>query len=183
MIDLKRLEELVKDIDVSDCLKNIVNEEDANLFVNDKEHYKLLYSIAELMGNTRHLNSIYDIGTYKGLSALALCKRNVVISYDINYNVAIVKPENIEFRIGNFFHDEENITQASFIVFDVDPHDGDIEREFFDMLLFSKFRGIVLFDDIHLNDNMESFWQNIELPKYDITHIGHWSGSGLVDFS
>ncbi len=183
MIDLKKLEELIRNIDVSDCLKNIFNEEDVKLFLNDREHYKLLYSIAELLGNTRRLNSIYDIGTYKGLSALALCKRNVVISYDINYTAEIVRPVNIEFRVGDFFNDVENITKANFIMFDVDPHDGEIERKFFDMLLFSKFRGLVMFDDIHLNESMKYFWQSIELPKYDLTHIGHWSGSGLIDFS
>jgi hypothetical protein len=29
---------------------------------------------------------------------------------------------------------------------------------------------------------MKNFWDRIEEKKYDITNIGHWSGTGLVIF-
>jgi hypothetical protein len=61
-------------------------------------------------------------------------------------------------------------------------HDGVFEQEFFDFLVKENYNGIVLFDDIHLNSQMKNFWSNIELEKYDITNIGHWSGTGVVVF-
>jgi hypothetical protein len=39
-----------------------------------------------------------------------------------------------------------------------------------------------MLDDIHLNDDMKLFWNNITEEKYDLTSIGHWSGTGLVVF-
>ena len=42
--------------------------------------------------------------------------------------------------------------------------------------------GYLVLDDIHLNDPMKEFWNQIDNEKYDITPMGHWSGTGLVIF-
>lgn len=182
-IDLKELERLTNDPEtyhkLAKHLPFIRMDRDRNLFMSTFEHYALLLAVSEMLGP---MPLIYDIGTYKGLSALALSQKGFVISYDINYNVQIERPNNIEFRIGDFYHDD-SILKSSLIFFDIDPHDGIQESKFHNSLIHSSFNGYVIFDDIHLNDDMKKFWNSIELPKYDLTDIGHWSGTGLVDFS
>jgi hypothetical protein len=45
------------------------------------------------------------------------------------------------------------------------------------------YKGYVFCDDIHLNHNMENWWQSVKIEKYDITDIGHFSGTGLINFN
>jgi hypothetical protein len=44
------------------------------------------------------------------------------------------------------------------------------------------YTGYLLLDDIHLNFEMERFWGSITKEKYDITNIGHLTGTGVVYF-
>jgi len=143
-----------------------------------REHYALLSWVSKQFDGV----TLYDIGTYKGLSALALAANpnNKVISYDIeNFLELKDPPSNIDFRIGNFFEDQD-ILKSPFIMFDVDPHDGGIETRAMYWLKASGYKYTIMFDDIHLNANMQSFWNQIEDEKHDLTDFGHWSGTGLV---
>lgn len=170
-------------------IKNVVHDRTREIFIkdnrhknqfySDKEHYGLLSTISKEYDNVR----IYDIGTYKGLSALALSSnpKNLIISYDIDYYVEVKRPENVEFRLGNFYHDVEML-KSPLIVFDIDPHNGIDERNFVDNLIKVKYKGTVIFDHIHLDQGMQKFWDSITQEKYDLTNIGHWSGTGMVIF-
>lgn len=148
-------------------------------FHNKGEHYNLLSSISHRFNKVK----LYDIGTYKGNSAVALSSNpaNLVISYDIGYYVDVDRPVNVEFRIGNFYYDVD-VIKSPFILFDIDPHNGADELEFYEKLLQAGYKGIVLFDDIHLNSEMKYFWNSIKNKKFDLTNIGHWSGTGAVLF-
>jgi hypothetical protein len=143
------------------------------------EHYDLLSTLSKQYNGVK----LYDIGTYKGLSALALSSNqtNLVISYDISYNIIIKQPNNVEFRIGNFYTDKEMLS-SPLIMFDIDPHDGLQERNFVDNLINVGYKGTVIFDDIHLNDGMKDFWSSVTQEKHDYTQYGHWSGTGIVIF-
>lgn len=170
--------ELDKQLFLSNFIED-VNDKQLYLKPSGVEHYRLLAKVSQLVGS-----KVYDIGTYKGLSALALAsyQNSFVISYDIDYNIKIERTHNLEFRIGNFYNDE-NILKSPFIFFDIDPHDGIQESEFYEYLIEKGYQGLVMFDDIHQFEGMRKFWSKVALPKYDLTHIGHWSGTGLVDFS
>lgn len=146
-----------------------------------REHYRLLSYISYLYNGSR----LYDMGTYKGCSAVALSHNpaNLVISYDIANLVETKRPDNVEFRLGNYFNDIGGILQSPFIFYDVDPHDGKLEYATVDFLKDIEYNGLVLFDDIKVNNEMKKFWNSIDLPKHELTHIGHWSGTGIVDFS
>lgn len=149
------------------------------IFHKKGEHYDLLSTLShEYSGH-----KIYDIGTYRGLSAVALSSnpRNLVISYDIGYYVEVDRPKNVEFRIGNFYNDNEMLS-SPLIVFDIEPHNGSDERNFVDNLVSVGYKGSVVFDDIHLNEGMEQFWNSITQEKNDLTYLGHWSGTGIVHF-
>lgn len=149
------------------------------IFHKEGEHYDLLSTISHEYSGVK----IYDIGTYRGLSAIALSSnpRNLVISYDIGYFVETLRPDNVEFRVGNFYHDSEMLN-SPLIMFDIEPHDGLLERNFVDSLINQSYKGTVLFDDIHLNDGMKQFWTSVTQEKHDLTHVGHWSGTGIVVF-
>ena len=65
-----------------------------------------------------------------------------------------------------------------------------LEREFFQRLLDVQYRGMLGLDDIQLNHEMNKWWKELQggenekgYKTYDLTNIGHWSGTGLVDFS
>jgi hypothetical protein len=144
-----------------------------------KEHYRLLMYVSTLYNN----ETIFDVGTNKCMSALALSynKSNKVKTYDIvkllpeNPNV-----DNIEYILGDSTKDLD-LEKCPVIFLDVD-HDGIYEDIFYDHLKSINWKGILILDDIHLNEPMIKFWSRIEEKKYDITTIGHWSGTGLVIF-
>lgn len=165
----------------NNLLSFITNETCKNFFTEKegREHYSFLSRVSQEYNHT----TLYDIGTYRGLSALALSSNstNKVISYDIGYFVEIMRPENVEFRIGNFYTDSE-LLKSPLIMFDIDPHNGKDEREFVNYLEQNSYKGVVIFDDIYLNDSMKEFWNSIQQEKHDYTHIGHWSGTGVVVF-
>jgi hypothetical protein len=50
------------------------------------------------------------------------------------------------------------------------------------VLMSSGYKGVVLADDIRLNDKMRAFWQWVPLKKFDVTHYGHHSGTGVIVF-
>jgi hypothetical protein len=151
-----------------------------------KEHYKLLSYIASYMNKDL---PIIDIGTYFGFSAAALnFYGNKVITYDVcdwipDEEISIKKNENIQMKIMNCINDMDDISKSEFIVLDIDPHNGDEEGVIMKALLDNGFKGILLLDDIKLNEDMLKFWNDIELPKIDITSVGHWSGTGIVIYS
>jgi hypothetical protein len=74
------------------------------------------------------------------------------------------------------------INLSKLILIDVDPHDGVKEKLFYDIIKNSKFNGITIWDDIHLNYGMNTFWNNIDGKKIDLTHIGHATGTGIIEF-
>lgn len=161
------------------------------LLESGKEHYRLLYYISSLFSG----KTLIDIGTWVGDSALALAsnKENKVISYDIvrqprnTQGISIdinqlIKDENIKFILGDATkHDKEEILNSPFIMLDT-AHDGIFENEFYNFLKEINYKGFFFLDDIHLNEPMRQFWNSITEDKYDLTKVGHWSGSGLVHF-
>jgi hypothetical protein len=64
------------------------------------------------------------------------------------------------------------------LVFVDASHDGQLERRIYDALL--GFDGVSVWDDIHLPGAMQEFWDSVELPKLDITHLGHYTGTGII---
>lgn len=147
-----------------------------------QEHYRLLAYISQ----NDDLVDILDVGTLKGCSALAfsvnsknkVCSFNVGNEFDLNYT-----PLNAEFIIDNVLNGNYNniILGSKYIMLDT-YHDGTFEKEFYDQLVSINYKGYLLLDDIHLNFEMERFWGSITKEKYDITNIGHSTGTGVVYF-
>lgn len=151
-----------------------------------KEHYKLLaYLAKEVSGK-----SYVDIGTYLGSSAVALATNECanVITYDVcdwipdELECSAKTKSNIDLRIMDCVNDMDEVVKSDFIVLDIDPHDGIEETRILNTLRGLNYKGFVVLDDIHLNPDMQRFWDSITEDKVDVTKYGHWSGTGIIIF-
>jgi len=150
--------------------------------ISSKEHYRLLSYISEIYNNV----TILDIGTLKGCSALALStnKTNNIYSFNLTDQLELINiPKNIKFIIDDVINGNyDDIILASPIILLDTFHDGVFEQKFLDYLLYLNYKGSLLLDDIHLNNEMKFFWDGINLLKKDITYLGHSTGTGIVYF-
>jgi len=156
-----------------------------------KEHYRLLSYFSTLFNNS----NIMDIGTHEGFSALSLSynKSNTIYTIDIvdKVNQNIKNIENIKFCYDNFFDKDtfykwkEIILSCPFIFLNVDHHNGTMEFDFISYIKEIGYSGFIICDDIwYYNDMRNNFWYKIEDQyKYDLTDIGHWSGTGIITFN
>jgi hypothetical protein len=148
-----------------------------------QEHYRLLAYISQ----NDNLIDILDVGTLKGCSALAFSvnQSNKIRSFNVGneFDLNLI-PENSEFFIDNILKNEykDIILGSKYIMLDT-YHDGTFEKEFVDYLISIGYKGYLLLDDIHLNFEMERFWGLISQEKYDLTNIGHSTGTGVVYFN
>ena len=170
-------------IDLANFSKYVANQKHRDFFfdIEFKEHYRLIAYLSTFFNDS----IIFDIGTNLGYSALALAynNRNRVVSYDIvdlkelNHREELT---SIEYLVGDVLQD--NRLMASPLIMLDTYHDGSFEKVFYTFLKQNRYRGLLFLDDIRLNQPMRDFWNSISEPKEDITDVGHWSGSGLVDF-
>jgi hypothetical protein len=153
-------------------------------WISGKEHYRLLTYISNELSD----HVLIDIGTLNGWSSIALGtnKTNKVISFDIlqQKDVLSIKEPNISYVIGNILEKENDdlLVSSPFILLDT-YHDGGFEQQCIDKLVNIKYKGVLMLDDIYLTEGMRLLWDSISLPKHDITHIGHLSGTGIVLFN
>jgi len=182
MFDIPNYDE-VNSIDLSHIAHNVIEDEFRNYFLNcpSSDHYKLLGYFSMKFNNS----TLLDIGTFKGCSALALSlnQNNKVVSFDVvsGLRKLSIEPNNIEFIVDDCLNEKYKnlILSSPFIMYDT-VHDGKIETDFYNYILSINYKGILMFDDIKYNEEMISFWNSINEEKYDISNIGHWSGTGLV---
>lgn len=142
-----------------------------------QEHYRLLKHMC------KGVNIAIDVGTYWGLSALAMSSAKEVYSFDVAKlrHKTIDFPTNIKFSLDPVLDNPDLLRKADVILLDT-YHDGEFESLFYQTLLEIDYKGILLLDDIFLNDAMKRFWNSIETDKQDITHLGHYTGTGKVVF-
>lgn len=154
-----------------------------------KEHYKLLsWLAAQFTGR-----DIFDIGTHRGASALALASgsdTNNIYSFDLEHNYPLAQLANVTYHKDNLMTDEGRQTWvgrllgSAFIFLDIDPHEGSQELQFINWLRSKDYKGFVVCDDIWYFKGMrDNFWYRIPgADKVDVTSLGHWSGTGIVRF-
>lgn len=111
-----------------------------------------------------------------------------------------VKGENIDIQFYNLnlleVSDEDfrKYMATWFVILDTfhKPYSVPFEREFLSRLVSMepKFEGVLVLDDINLGPEMRQWWQEVQhnaeqwgYTAYDLTSIGHASGTGLLDFS
>lgn len=158
-----------------------------------KEHYRLLVWLGT------QFKYILELGTYRGHSALALAIGADdfkvggvgVLSCDIESHLDVLVDEDLpltficktEYRLEDDYHRrvDHAIENADLIFLDT-FHDGTYERVVLKYLRDIKWKGVLVMDDIFLNNDMREVWSEITERKEDWTDIGHWSGTGIVYF-
>jgi len=154
-----------------------------------KEHYALL---AHLAASVRD-RELFDIGTHKGASALALSYEasNHVHSFDVQSGLyALPRRPNVTYHTCDLWSAEgraawgPRLLAAAFILLDIDPHEGARELEFLTWLRAERYAGFVVCDDIwYFKPMRDACWSQLPCAeKIDVTDVGHWSGTGIVRF-
>lgn len=162
------------------------------------EHYKLLAGFVK----TRQPRKVIEIGTFQGMSALALLshlpKGAALLTVDIvpwrQIDSAVLseadfKDGRLKQVIGDLsdksFFDQfkPELSQCDFLFVD-GPKNVVFEGTllgFLDSALLHP-DCLVVFDDIR-QWSMLKIWREISRPKLDLTSFGHWSGTGLIDWN
>lgn len=147
-----------------------------------KEHYRLLRWISENSNGKQ----IAELGCYMGLSTMCLAwnMHNDVTCFDIDYSFLKWKkqPGNVKRLLVEGDHDFYKGIIVSDIIFVDTNHFGKMELAVYKFLKQSNWKGILIYDDIYLNDEMKSVWEAIDMPKIDATDIGHIYGTGIIEF-
>ncbi len=150
------------------------------------QHYQLL---ATLTHSLPYGTKVFEVGTRLGMSSIAMYHGNPNIKLttcDIEDTIpegySIKNIPDIKFIIKDGFELLEEYIDASVIFMDVDPHDGVQEKKMIEKLIELNYKGILLLDDIRLNHEMVELWNWIPLRKFDLTELGHYSGTGVVLF-
>jgi predicted O-methyltransferase YrrM len=160
-------------------------------------HYRLLAALVEELRPRR----VVEIGTFTGLSALAILPALPtdgqlvtidVIPWDKISGTFLKNSDLVGGKLTQIVCDlreaqtctlHASLLREADLVFVDGPKDGVFERKLaqnFD-LLGLKPGVLVVFDDIRIW-NMLRIWQEIAHPKLDLTGLGHWTGTGLVDW-
>ncbi|RFB80035.1 class I SAM-dependent methyltransferase [Methylovirgula sp. 4M-Z18] len=162
------------------------------------EHYKLLVGLVRATA----AKNIIEIGTYTGMGLLSLAQGlpngGSITSFDIvpwdTFDKTWLRKS--DFASGNVRQEIHDISgadglkpylelfeTADFIFVD-GPKDVATEAAILRNLETVTFKNdpIIMFDDIRVM-NMVSIWRKIARPKLDLTSFGHWSGTGLIDWS
>jgi len=162
------------------------------------EHYKLLAGVVSVL----RPKTIVEIGTATGTSALAMKSAmpedGKITTFDLltwrdHPSAVLLEDDFADGRLEQRSDDlstpagwraNADVLQRADLIFVDAKHDGHQEREFlrgFDEVGLLN-APLVVFDDIRVW-GMLGFWREIERPKLDLTSFGHWSGTGMVDYS
>jgi len=157
------------------------------------EHYRFLAGCIEQV----RPQLVVEIGTFTGLSALAMKSRlpesGRIVTYDVAPwdsfgDTALTRDDldgRLEQRIGDlgttdFFSAQLDTLAAADLVLLDGPKDGRFEPAFLRRYLpVLSGRATMVIDDIRFV-NMIQLWRDLPLPKLDVTSFGHWTGTGLV---
>lgn len=175
----------VLSLDISKCLPYIKHDNEKGHFISNpgQEHYRLLAYLS-----TKYQDSdILDIGTFTGVSAVALSYNpsNRVHTFDINRKIDLASiPSNVLYYKDNILSPkyESLIKYSKLIMIDI-SHNGEDEKEITEHIIKLGYKGYIVYDDIKLNKEMEYFFKSLDGKKTDISHLGHWSGTGLLEIS
>lgn len=175
---------ILDSLDMHAGLSGIQCYHDYFVLESGQEHYRLLRYLSSKVNS-----HVIEIGTHCGSSAFAM---SMDTKYDvITYDITDIKhnnrstPKNVIYKISEFMDDIENkeLILSSRMIFIDAPHNGEYELRCYDWLKMNDYDGIVVWDDIHLNEQMRVFWENVTDKKIDATKYGHVTGTGIINFS
>jgi predicted O-methyltransferase YrrM len=191
---IKIVKDEVKKMDLS-SLSEYKLRDGADFSEAGIEAYKFYAYISTLVNDT----TIIEIGSRFGRSGVALAfnPNNKVKSFDIlEQGASQIIRDNLTFSIGDILspdvkREPGKWDHVDIVMIDVDPHDGIKEREFLSFLEEIKWEGLLILDDILPNwprivpgadpEAMNAWWNGLTYDKYDVSDVGHFSGTGVVN--
>lgn len=161
------------------------------------EHYRLLAALVQVL----QPQVVIEIGTYTGLSALAMKQflqpGSGIATFDVNAWDTVPKTllTQSDFEDGTLVQYVEDLSdqrvldrrrtllECADLIFIDGPHDGETEARMIANLRTIRYDAppILVLDDVRLW-TMLKFWRELAFPKLDFTSFGHWSGTGLADW-
>lgn len=162
------------------------------------EHYRLLSALVQVI----QPKLIIEIGTATGYSMMSMKKYlpagSKLVTFDIvpwdkvnnsilsaaDFEKGRVEQEIADLTDPTVFRSYESLlSEADFVFIDA-AKDGIQEDHFIRNFKSIQYKNkpIFMFDDIRVM-NMITIWHNLDLPKWDISSLGHWAGTGLVDWT
>lgn len=153
-----------------------------------KEPYKLIAFLSKAISGIS-----VDMGTLYGSSALALSynEQTQVLTLDNKRQIPdaqdLVTPlnrPNIKMIVASCQAVLPHAAKADLILLDIDVSLTTEIKKIINELLYFKFRGILVLDNINLTDEMKQLWVNVpnNLKKIDATSLGHHTGTGIIVF-
>lgn len=151
-------------------------------------YYKFLYSIVEKFKGKKTLT--VELGTYCGRSTAFLAKANeegTVLTVDMDpkpeFNAVKENLKNLKFSLGR--SDDASLlksvkNESVDVCFFDTAHEYDVVSA--EVKLWApkiKKGGVMLFDDIFMNDEMKKFWSELAYTK-DYSMDLHWTGFGYA---
>jgi hypothetical protein len=170
-------------LDMQSLVEKITVYQEYFTLPSGQEHYRLLrYLASQIDGN------ITELGTHAATSVVAMSSsaNKHIVTYDIidEKHNTYDDLDNVTFRLCEFDEDagyKDFILNSKMIFIDA-PHDGIFETRVYKWLKANDYKGLTIWDDIHLNDPMKTFWSMVDLPKQDISKYGHVTGTGAIYF-
>jgi predicted O-methyltransferase YrrM len=174
-----------------------VNNNHVNIGIWPGEHYRLLSALVQVTNAT----NIIEIGTFHGIGSLSLLaglseKSGKVTTFDIipydKFHDTILLPSDFynnkltqiigDLQDDEFFEKQRALFEDADFIFMDAAKDGYMEKKFLEQFSKCNFKKkvILMIDDIRLW-NMLQIWDEINLPKLDISGFGHYTGTGLVE--
>lgn len=176
--------------------KNHIELDQISLFPG--AHYRILNGIVRSLNPKR----VVEIGTWTGISSLAILDGASsdnfklttfdIIPWNEIEHTALNQDDfgpHFEQKLADLsnrdhFHQQKEIFQEADLIFIDGPKDGVFEYqlvEYFKELNFYN-NPIIFFDDINQIE-MLNLWHGINKPKFDITSLGQFTGTGLIDWT
>jgi hypothetical protein len=154
-----------------------------------REPFKLLAFLSKAIGGVA-----VDMGTLYGSSALALSynEQTQVLTLDTKKQIpddqngqALVTPlkrPNIRMLVASCQAVLPHAAQANLIVLDIDINLKTEILKIINELMYYQFKGIMVLDNINVNQNMKEVWRSIpqSLKKVDVSPLGHHTGTGIL---
>jgi len=187
---------LARDVDLSDICERMP-EQPRWPELWPGEHYRLLAGIVQIL----QPKTLIEIGTFTGLSALAMLKfmpkDSTLYTFDLIdwHDIPDSSLREEDFADGRLVQvladladpeamkeHADKLKDATFMFVD-GPKDKKFESAFLENLRSVPFEEepFLLFDDIK-DWNMLKIWREITMPKMDITSLGHWTGTGVLQW-
>lgn len=154
-----------------------------------KEPFKLLAFLSKAIGGVA-----IDMGTLYGSSALALSynEHTQVLTLDTRKQIPdgqdgkdIITPlkrPNIRMLVASCQAVLPHAAKANLIVLDIDINLKTEILKIINQLLYYQFKGVLILDNINVNENMKEVWRSIPqtLKKIDVSSLGHHTGTGII---